>query len=43
MRTRKAELGIFSALSRWSVTTRTLAVMPGNRRPLVLLNCTTAV
>ena len=42
IRTRKAALGTFNTLSRTSVTTRTLAVMPGSRRPPALENPTTA-
>ena len=41
MRTRSAALGTFSTLSRASVTTRTLAVMPGSSRPPVLEKPTT--
>ena len=41
-RTRSAALGTLSTLSRWSVTSRTLAVMPGSRRPPLLEKPTTA-
>ena len=43
IRTRRAALGTFSTSSRASVTTLTLAVMPGSRRPLALENPITAV
>ena len=42
MRTRIAALGTFSTSCRWSVTTRTLAVMPGSKRLPVLVKPTTA-
>ena len=42
IRTRSAAFGTFNTLSRCSVITRTLAVMPGSSRPPVFEKPTTA-